>query len=237
MDILCDKIREIRDNLNLGYCDKPTSFFRRDKTLINNNIMTSLNEFVKNNSLGKIDKCIENIVLIIYHLLDVLVEQGIYPDTILNLMIFDDLQKIWPDKKIHYDERGRVIYPATYERISGKIDHEIMSMVHGTYNKSNVKFGRHYRDIVNYYHLLEKKINEEPSCIDSEIVNEYQLNICFELSNYYGACDYVEEEAECLISCLYKTMKLCVEMGINPEVYLDELLDKLEIKSLKEKSR
>ena len=237
MDILCDKIREIRDNLGLDYSDTPTLFFFRDKTLINNYIMDSLKEFVVNNSKGKINKCIENLVLIIYHLLDALVEQGIYPDSIFSLMIFDDLQNIWSDKEKHFDNKGRVIYPNGYEKISGKIDKEIMSMKQGTYQKTDIKLGRHYEDILNYYRLANKRFNEEPSCINPLTVNEYQISICFELSNYYGACDYVEEEAECLIKCLYKVMKLCVEMGINPESYLDELLNKLEKKSLKEKSR
>ena len=237
MDIECDRIREIRNNLGLEVNDVPTSFFFRDKIPFRMDIINSLNELVINNKKNNINGCIENIVLIIYNLLNTLVQQGIYPDNLLQLMIFDDLQKIWPDKTSHYNKRGAVIYPENYESISRKIDNEILSMKNGNYQKVNKRIGRHYSDIINYYKISNKEYNEQPTCINEKDMVEYQLSLCFALENYGGCCDYVEEEAECLVNCLYKTMKLCVEMGFNPEKYVDELIDAMEKKSSKIKSK
>ena len=236
MDIECDRIRIIKDNKNMEYFNVPTCFFEKDKKLIIDNIFLYLNELVIKNDKKNLDGCIENLILIIYCIIDRLVEQGIYPDTILNLMIYDDLQKVWSDNKKHYDKHGKSIYPNGYKSISKSIDEEVLAMKNGNYKKCNVTISKQYGDILDYFKLVKEEFNENLSCLKKDEIVSFQTKICNLLIRYLN-CDYVEEEAEFLVSSLYETMKICAKMGINPDEYLNKLIDEIMAKSLKNKSK
>ena len=236
MDIVYDKIQKIRENYGMEYSTVPTNFFCKDKVSINRSVFLCLNlisEATKNND---IKLCVDNLVLSLYYIIDGLVQQGIYPDSILELMLFDDLQKIWPDGKLHYDDLGRITYPDNYRSISNDIDNEVMLMQQGKYQKNNASISKHYEGIQEYFRLIKRKCNSTPSCLSNKNIKVYQTNLFNILTNYLNS-DYIEEEAECLISALYEVMKIFVEMGVNPDMYLNEVIEKMEIKSSRKKSK
>lgn len=231
MDTLCDKIRLIKENMNMEYSDVPEGFFFKDKTRFNSTIFSLISLMKKAYSENDFNTYVSNMVMIFYYLLDRLVEQGIYPDSILELMIYDDLQKIWKDGTLHYD-CGKIVNPPDYVSISSDIDKEILSMKEGHYKKGNMTITDYYNKILHYYDLIHTKCNDTPSFLSSDQFSKYYNKISNGLESYL-LCDYVEEEAEELIGLLYRTLKFFTKMGINPQKYINELIDKMSKKKSK----
>ena len=230
MDILCDKIREIKDNLGMEYNDIPTSFFFKDKTNFNISIFSCIDLMRNSCNENDINNNVGQLVMIYYYVLDKLVEQGIYPDSIIELMIFDDFQKIWKDGTLHYDY-GKMINPPDYVSISSDIDKEILLMKEGTYKKGKLDIDEYYNKILKYFELIKKDHSDKPKCLSNKSVKNYTNDINIYLTRYLNS-DYVEEETEELIHILHRTMYSFVEMGVNPSKYITDLVDKIRNDSL-----
>ena len=73
----------------MNYNDVPTCFFFEDKPSICSEFFVLLNSMKENIKKNDFDQYVSNLLLIMYNFLDVLVRQGIYPDSIFELIVFD----------------------------------------------------------------------------------------------------------------------------------------------------
>ncbi len=231
MDTLCDRIRLIRENNNLEYSNIPEGFFFKNKTNFNSSIFSCVSSMKKAYKGNNFEDYISNLVMITYYILDRLVEQGIYPDAILELMIYDDFQKIWKDGMLHYDG-GKLVNPPDYVSISSDIDKEILLMKEGNYKNGNLSISEYQDKILRYFDLIHVKHNDSPGFPSFDQISKYYNKLSNGLEAYLLS-DYVEEEAEELVGLLYKTLKFFTKMGVNPENYINDLIDKMYNKKSK----
>lgn len=237
MDLEIEKIKIIRDNLGIEYNTTPTFFLNKfsQKDSIIYSINTEMAKLEKENSEGNIEECLNHAVLALYYTLDAFTQQGIYPDSLMELLIFDEFQKIWPDGELHYDNLLRKVNPPDYRSIDKDIRSELKDMQEGKYQKSGKQIGSFYKNFQELYGYLKIKYSDNPTCIDKERMLFHVFNVARRLEDYSNS-DFLEEEAEYLSKCLYTIMCVFVEMGINPQIYIDSVIERMEEKSLKKKN-
>lgn len=62
---------------------------------------------------------------VIYFALGTLVEMGIQPDRLFDIVQTANMAKLWPDGKPHYNAEGKTIKPSTWEDPHAKLEAEI----------------------------------------------------------------------------------------------------------------
>lgn len=91
-------------------------------------ILEEINEFldaVKNNDIvEQADAMIDTI----YFALGTLVEMGVQPDKLFQIVQNANMSKLWPDGKPHYNEMGKVIKPTSWENPHKKLQLTIKNM-------------------------------------------------------------------------------------------------------------
>lgn len=62
---------------------------------------------------------------VMYFALGTLVEMGIRPDSLFDIVQTANMSKIWPDGKPHYNAEGKTIKPSAWEDPHSKLEMEI----------------------------------------------------------------------------------------------------------------
>lgn len=81
-----------------------------------------INEFIEaEDIIEQADAMID----VIYFALGTLVEMGIKPDSLFNIVQTANMAKLWPDGKPHYNSEGKTIKPSTWEDPHEKLGADI----------------------------------------------------------------------------------------------------------------
>ena len=85
-------------------------------------MLEEINEFIE---ADEIVEQADAMIDVIYFALGTLVEMGIRPDTLFDIVQDANMAKLWPDGKPHYNAEGKTIKPDTWEDPHGKLETEI----------------------------------------------------------------------------------------------------------------
>lgn len=85
-------------------------------------MLEEITEFIEANEIvEQADAMID----VIYFALGTLVEMGIRPDSLFDIVQAANMSKLWPDGKPHYDAEGKTIKPVIWEDPHSKLEVEI----------------------------------------------------------------------------------------------------------------
>lgn len=76
---------------------------------------------------------------VIYFALGTLVEMGIRPDSLFDIVQTANMAKLWPDGKPHCNAEGKTIKPSTWEDPHKKLEAEIMKQCESACSESKCK--------------------------------------------------------------------------------------------------
>ena len=85
-------------------------------------MLEEINEFIE---ADEIVEQADAMIDVIYFALGTLVEMGIKPDRLFQIVQEANMAKLWPDGKPHYNEEGKTIKPASWEDPHNKLKKEI----------------------------------------------------------------------------------------------------------------
>lgn len=85
-------------------------------------MLEEINEFL---AAGEIVEQADAMIDVIYFALGTLVEMGIRPDNLFNIVQEANMAKLWPDGTPHYNAEGKTIKPSTWEDPHAKLEAEI----------------------------------------------------------------------------------------------------------------
>ena len=105
--------------------DKPTQMNPERAKKRYNWMLEEINEFIEDDEIvEQADAMID----VIYFALGTLVEMGIQPDNLFQIVQDANMSKLWPDGKPHYNAEGKTIKPSTWidphEKLKAEIENQ-----------------------------------------------------------------------------------------------------------------
>ncbi len=91
-------------------------------------MLEEINEFLEAVNQGDIVEQADAMIDVIYFALGTLVEMGIKPDELFEIVQHANMSKLWEDGKPHYAEDGKTIKPSTWEDPHDKLQAVIDKM-------------------------------------------------------------------------------------------------------------
>lgn len=91
-------------------------------------MMEEINEFLEAAKQQDIVEQADAMIDTIYFALGTLVEMGIKPDKLFNIVQEANMSKLWSDGKPHYNEMGKTIKPSTWVDPHPKLEEAINKM-------------------------------------------------------------------------------------------------------------
>jgi len=91
-------------------------------------MLEEINEFLEASKEQDIVEQADAMIDTIYFALGTLVEMGIKPDKLFDIVQQANMSKLWPDGKPHYNEMGKVIKPEGWEDPHKKLQLTIKKM-------------------------------------------------------------------------------------------------------------
>lgn len=85
-------------------------------------MLEEINEFL---DADEIVEQADAMIDVIYFALGTLVEMGIKPDNLFDIVQAANMAKLWPDGQPHYNAEGKTIKPSTWEDPHTKLEAEI----------------------------------------------------------------------------------------------------------------
>ena len=85
-------------------------------------MLEEVNEFLE---ADEIVEQADAMIDVIYFALGTLVEMGIKPDSLFQIVQEANMAKLWPDGQPHYNEEGKTIKPTSWEDPHNKLKKEI----------------------------------------------------------------------------------------------------------------
>lgn len=123
--------REVREfHLKFGHPvkDTPTQMSQERAQKRYNWMLEEINEFIE---ADEIVEQADAMIDVIYFALGTLVEMGIQPDNLFQIVQDANMSKLWPDGKPHYNAEGKTIKPSTWEDPHEKLEAEIKKQSRG----------------------------------------------------------------------------------------------------------
>lgn len=115
-------VREFQLKFGHPVADKPTQM-DPDRALKRYHwMLEEINEFLE---ADEIVEQADAMIDVMYFALGTLVEMGIRPDNLFQIVQHANMSKLWPDGKPHYNAEGKTIKPATWEDPHNKLREEI----------------------------------------------------------------------------------------------------------------
>lgn len=136
--IICDKMVKNREVLNMNkewemvldfqkkfghpYAEKPVMMEPERAKKRYAWMLEEINEFLE---ADEIVEQADAMIDVMYFALGTLVEMGIEPDRLFEIVHEANMTKLWPDGKPHFNEMGKTIKPSTWEDPHPKLEEEI----------------------------------------------------------------------------------------------------------------
>lgn len=117
-----DAVREFHIKFGHPVADKPQQMSEERAKKRYNWMLEEINEFIE---ADEIVEQADAMIDVIYFALGTLVEMGIQPDTLFQIVQDANMSKLWPDGKPHYNAEGKTIKPSTWEDPHEKLKAEI----------------------------------------------------------------------------------------------------------------
>lgn len=128
MDKEWKEVREFHEKFGHPVGEKPRLIEKGRAQKRYNWMLEEINEFLeaveKNDIVEEADAMID----VIYFALGTLVEMGIKPDKLFEIVQSANMSKLWPDGKPHYAKDGKTIKPSNWEDPHNKLKYAIERM-------------------------------------------------------------------------------------------------------------
>lgn len=123
-----NEVKKFHKAFKLPYLDSPLvlSLDRSKKRYAW--MLEEINEFLEASEKQDIVEQADAMIDTIYFALGTLVEMGIEPDELFNIVQDANMSKLWPDGCPHYNEMGKVIKPDNWEDPHKKLELTIQKM-------------------------------------------------------------------------------------------------------------
>ncbi len=122
MDKEWNYVREFQLKFGHPVAEKPTQMNAERALKRYHWMLEEINEFLE---ADEIVEQADAMIDVIYFALGTLVEMGIRPDNLFQIVQDANMSKLWPDGKPHYNEEGKTIKPSTWEDPHKKLAEEI----------------------------------------------------------------------------------------------------------------
>ena len=142
MDREWEKVRMFHEKFNHPTSDFPKAMGKERAKHRYDWMFEEINEFLEAVNEGDIVEQADAMIDTIYFALGTLVEMGIRPDELFNIVHEANMAKLWPDGKHHYNKDGKTIKPPTWEDPHNKLEIAIKSQTaerEGNYEKHNIR--------------------------------------------------------------------------------------------------
>lgn len=116
------EVREFHEKFGHPVEDRPTEMKPERARKRYNWMLEEINEFLE---ADEIVEQADAMIDVIYFALGTLVEMGIEPDSLFEIVQEANMSKLWPDGKPHYNAEGKTIKPSTWEDPHEKLKAEI----------------------------------------------------------------------------------------------------------------
>lgn len=106
-----EKVREFQEKFNHPVSNRP-KFMDKERAMKRYHwMLEEINEFIE---ADEIVEQADAMIDVMYFALGTLVEMGIKPDELFDIVHKANMSKLWPDGKPHYNEEGKTIKPSTW---------------------------------------------------------------------------------------------------------------------------
>lgn len=117
-----EAVKEFQIKFGHPVSDNPIMLDRKRAQKRYNWMLEEINEFLDaEDMVEQADAMID----VIYFALGTLVEMGIKPDALFDIVQTANMAKLWPDGLPHYNSEGKTIKPITWEDPHSKLEEEI----------------------------------------------------------------------------------------------------------------
>lgn len=116
------EVREFQLKFGHPVADKPTKMDSERAQKRYNWMLEEINEFL---AADEIVEQADAMIDVMYFALGTLVEMGIKPDRLFQIVQEANMAKLWPDGKPHYNAEGKTIKPELWEDPHNKLKEEI----------------------------------------------------------------------------------------------------------------
>lgn len=116
------EVREFHEKFGHPVEDRPVEMKPERARKRYNWMLEEINEFLE---ADEIVEQADAMIDVIYFALGTLVEMGIEPDSLFEIVQEANMSKLWPDGKPHYNAEGKTIKPSTWEDPHEKLKAEI----------------------------------------------------------------------------------------------------------------
>lgn len=120
-----EQVKKMHEVFGYPTKDVPTPMELKRAQSRYNWMIEECNEFIAAVEEGDIVEQADAMIDLIYFGLGTLVEMGIEPDNLFNIVQDANMSKVWPDGKVHNRDDGKTIKPPTWEDPHGKLAAEI----------------------------------------------------------------------------------------------------------------
>ena len=123
-----NQVREFHQAFNHPVAEKPISLTEERAQKRYAWMLEEINEFLDAVREKDIVEQADAMIDTIYFALGTLVEMGVQPEQLFNIVQYANMSKLFPDGKPHYNEMGKVIKPDNWQDPHPKLALEIRKM-------------------------------------------------------------------------------------------------------------
>lgn len=125
-----EAVKQFQITFGHPVAEAPTMLDRERAQKRYNWMLEEINEFIE---ADEIVEQADAMIDVIYFALGTLVEMGIKPDALFDIVQSANMAKLWPDGKPHYNIEGKTIKPPTWEDPHQKLQEEINKQYDAVY--------------------------------------------------------------------------------------------------------
>ena len=123
-----NEVKKFHQSFGLPYLEEPETLPLERSKKRYAWMLEEINEFLEASEKQDIVEQADAMIDTIYFALGTLVEMGIEPEELFNIVQTANMSKLWSDGKPHYNEMGKVIKPQGWEDPHKKIEIAIQNM-------------------------------------------------------------------------------------------------------------
>ncbi len=189
-------------------------------------MLEEINEFLDAVKSGDIVEQADAMIDTMYFALGTLVELGVKPDELFEIVQNANMSKLWEDGKPHYNEMGKVIKPDGWEnphpKLAGAID-EMKTSLEVDPAKENYSIDYQYEEVKKFHTAFGHPTSDTPVSMTTERASKRYAWMLEEINEFLDAVKNgdIVEQADAMIDTIYFALGTLVEMGVHPGILFD----------------
>ena len=189
-------------------------------------MLEEINEFLDAVKSKDIVEQADAMIDTIYFALGTMVEMGVEPDTLFDIVQNANMSKLWPDGKPHYNEMGKVIKPEGWQNPHSKLQYAVHNM-NNLYlidsSRSDYMINYQYNEVKAFHKAFGHPVSDTPVSLTEDRAKKRYAWMLEEINEFLDAVKSkdIVEQADAMIDTIYFALGTMVEMGVEPGVLFD----------------